>query len=198
MNLYGASGHCKVIIDLLEKINSQISGIYDDNSSIKRILNYKVVKLTDNIKGNFIITIGNNKTRKQIADNFNFNFDKAIHPQAVVSRYSKIKEGTVVLAGAIISADVIVGKHVIVNHNANVDHDCLIDDYVHISPGVMLAGNVKVGEGSHIGIGAQVIQGVKIGKWVTIGAGAVVLKDIPDYSVVVGNPARIIKKIKEK
>jgi len=56
-----------------------------------------------------------------------------------------------------------------------------------------LAGNVEVGEGTHVGIGASVIQGVKIGKWATIGAGAVVIKDVPDFAVVVGSPARIIK-----
>jgi len=50
-----------------------------------------------------------------------------------------------------------------------------------------------VGEGTHIGIGATVIQGIKIGKWATIGAGAVVIRDVPDYAVVVGNPARIIR-----
>jgi acetyltransferase-like isoleucine patch superfamily enzyme len=56
-----------------------------------------------------------------------------------------------------------------------------------------LAGNVTVGEGSHVGIGASVIQGVVIGKWTVIGAGAVVLNDVPDYAVVVGNPGKIIK-----
>ncbi|CAL43362.1 Putative acetyltransferase [Flavobacterium psychrophilum JIP02/86] len=44
-----------------------------------------------------------------------------------------------------------------------------------------------------MGIGASVIQGIKIGKWVTIGAGAVIIKDVPDFAVVVGNPGRIIK-----
>jgi acetyltransferase EpsM len=56
-----------------------------------------------------------------------------------------------------------------------------------------LAGNVTIGEGSHVGIGATVIQGITIGKWVTIGAGTVIIKDIPDYAVVVGNPGKIIK-----
>jgi len=52
---------------------------------------------------------------------------------------------------------------------------------------------VFIGEGTHVGIGASIIQGIKIGKWATIGAGAVVIRDVPDYAVVVGSPARIIK-----
>jgi acetyltransferase EpsM len=58
---------------------------------------------------------------------------------------------------------------------------------------VVLCGTVKVGEGTLIGARAIVIPGKKIGKWVTIGAGSVVVKDIPDYAVAVGNPARVIK-----
>jgi acetyltransferase EpsM len=52
---------------------------------------------------------------------------------------------------------------------------------------------VFVGEGTQVGIGACVIQGVKIGKWATIGAGAVIINDVPDYAVVVGNPGKVIK-----
>jgi acetyltransferase EpsM len=56
-----------------------------------------------------------------------------------------------------------------------------------------LAGNVTVGEGTQIGINATVKQGITIGKWAIIGAGAVIVKDVPDFAVVVGNPGRIIK-----
>ena len=68
-----------------------------------------------------------------------------------------------------------------------------MDDFVHVIPNAALAGGVQVGEGSHIGISAYVSPGKKIGKWVTVGAGTVIINDIPDYAVVVGNPGRIIK-----
>jgi acetyltransferase-like isoleucine patch superfamily enzyme len=44
-----------------------------------------------------------------------------------------------------------------------------------------------------VGIGAVVIPKISIGKWVTIGAGAVIIRDVPDFAVVVGNPGKIIK-----
>ena len=50
-----------------------------------------------------------------------------------------------------------------------------------------------VGEGTQIGINATIRQGINIGKWATIGAGAVIVKDVPDYAVVVGNPGKIIR-----
>jgi sugar O-acyltransferase (sialic acid O-acetyltransferase NeuD family) len=97
------------------------------------------------------------------------------------------------MAGVSINSGVNVGKHSIINTNSCIDHDCVLNDFVHVSPNAALAGSVTVGEGTHIGISACVIQGIKIGTWATIGAGAVVVDDVPDYAVVVGNPARIIK-----
>ena len=144
MNLFGASGHCKVIIDILKKNNSKITAIYDDDASIVKLLNYKVTCLTNDIKGEFIISIGNNRMRKKVTNRLNGYFGKAIHPQSIISCYSSINEGTVIMAGAIISADVKIGKHVIVNHNSSIDHDCCIENYVHVSPNASLAGNVIV------------------------------------------------------
>jgi acetyltransferase EpsM len=54
-----------------------------------------------------------------------------------------------------------------------------------------------VGEGTQVGTGASIIPGVKIGKWASIGAGAVIVEDVPDFAVVVGNPGKIIKYLNE-
>ena len=81
----------------------------------------------------------------------------------------------------------------IINTKASIDHDCIIEDFVHISPGAILCGNVQVGELSWIGAGSVIIQGIKIGKNVIIGAGTVVIHDVPDNVTIVGNPGKIIK-----
>ncbi|HBI00847.1 MAG TPA: acetyltransferase [Flavobacterium sp.] len=196
VTLYGASGHGKVIIDILESQGIAIASILDDNPNITELLSYPTVKpnsTVDNAYTNLIFSIGNNKIRKMLAAKINCAFAKAIHPTAIISNHSKVNEGTVVMAGVVINPDTIVGKHCIINTGAVIEHDCVIEDFVHISPNVSLAGNVLVSEGAHVGIGASIIQGVKIGKWSTIGAGAVILKDVPDYAVVVGNPGKIIK-----
>ena len=54
-------------------------------------------------------------------------------------------------------------------------------------------GAIEVGENSWIGAGAIILDGVKLGKGVIVGAGAVVTKDAPDYAVLVGSPARILR-----
>lgn len=67
----------------------------------------------------------------------------------------------------------------LINTGSIVEHDCRINNYVHLSPGVCLAGGVHVGVGTQIGIGSQCIQMKKIGSWCMIGAGALLLRIFP-------------------
>lgn len=200
MFLYGASGHAKVIIDILKQNEDTITGVFDDNEAIiaDTFMNYPFLGKIDNYNGDihkdsFIISIGNNVIRKKISSDLKVEYASAISPKTNISDSVSIGCGSVVVNGASINSCSSIGRHTIINTNSSIDHDCFIDDFVHVSPGVAIAGNVSIGEGSHIGIGASIIQGLKIGKWATIGAGSVILKDIPDYAVVVGNPGRIIK-----
>jgi len=197
MYLFGGNGHCKVIIDILKKSNEYlIEGIFDDDPKFDKIFDINVFKTKslDFFRDKqMIISIGNNKVRKEISKRFSATYLQAIHPNAIISHDVLIEEGTVVMAGAVVNASVKIGKHCIINTGAVVEHDCIISDFTHISPNVSLAGNVSIGEGTHVGIGACVIQGVKIGNWAIIGAGAVIIKDVPDFAVVVGSPGEIIK-----
>jgi len=84
------------------------------------------------------------------------------------------------------------GKHNIINTGATIDHECILEDYVHISPNATLCGNVRVGEGTHIGAGAVVNPNISIGKWCVIGSGSVVIRNVPDHTKLVGNPAKPI------
>ena len=194
--LFGASGHAKVILDVLFSNNVSIEAIVDDNPKVSSLLNITVNKTTDlefSDNCQFIIAIGNNLIRRKIVLNSNFKYYKAIDVTASVSKYASIGEGTVVMPHAVVNADAKIGEHCIINSRCVVEHDCLLGDFVHVSPGVLLAGNITIGEGTHIGIGSCVIQGISIGRWVTIGAGAVIINDVPDFAVIVGNPGKIIK-----
>ncbi len=199
MFLYGASGHAKVIIDILKKNNKFVKGLFDDNpkitelNGIKCYGSFKIDLLKDN---DLIISIGNNNIRHKIAKQLplSISFGKAIDLNAIISSSVIIGIGTVVMPGAIVNADSVIGEHVIINTSASIDHECKIGDFVHISPNTTLCGNVHIGKNSHIGAGATIIPNITIGKNVIIGAGSVVTKDIPDNYTAVGIPARKIKK----
>ncbi len=192
--LYGGSGHCKVIVDVLESTGRRVLAIVDDNPKSSALFGIPVIGAADLPAGaRMILSVGNNRTRKRIAAAVDAGFETAVHVRASISPRSQIGAGTVVMAGAIVNPDSHIGNHCIINTGAIIEHDAHIGDFAHISPGAALAGNVTVGEGSHVGINAAVIQGVKIGRWATIGAGAVIIRDVPDFATVVGNPGRIIK-----
>jgi sugar O-acyltransferase (sialic acid O-acetyltransferase NeuD family) len=195
--LYGAGGHAKVVIDILKSNRIRIAGIFDDNPSLHTFMGLPVSR---SFPGSpLIVSIGDNASRQRIVERVkDVSFSPALFAQpSVVSEPATVGEGTVVMQGAILQSSVSIGKQSIINTHASIDHDCRIRDYVHIAPGVVLCGNVEIGEGAFIGAGAVVKQDVKIGKWSVIGAGSVVVKDIPDYATAFGNPCKIITKNKQ-
>ena len=194
MYLYGASGHAKVIMDILKANGVKIEGLIDDNPDIIELLRYPVYHQRTDLSP-MIVSIGNNAIRKHIVEKLPVEFGQAIHPTAIVSHTAIIGEGTVVMQGVIVQACTRIGKHCIINTGASVDHECIVEDFVHISPHATLCGNVHVGEGSWVAAGTVVLPGVKIGKWSVIGAGSVVSKDIPDGVLAVGNRCKVIKKL---
>jgi sugar O-acyltransferase (sialic acid O-acetyltransferase NeuD family) len=98
--------------------------------------------------------------------------------------------GSVVFAGAVIQPDVKIGNHCIINTATTIDHDCVLGDYVHLAPGVHLAGNVSIDEGCFLGIGSVVIPGIKIGSKVTVAAGGVVVNHVACKKTIMGIPAK--------
>lgn len=190
INLFGASGHAKVIIDIIKAQGGSIGCLYDDAPRFKQLCGFPVIKGEPSAIP-MIISIGNNTWRKNIASRHHATFATAIHPKAIISDTAIIEEGSVIMQGAIIQADAHIGRHCIINTAATVDHECLIHDFVHIAPGATLCGNVNIGEGTLIGAGSTIIPGIKIGKWCTIGAGSVVINDIPDGATAYGNPCKL-------
>jgi sugar O-acyltransferase (sialic acid O-acetyltransferase NeuD family) len=200
--ILGASGHGRVVADLIESQGFQCSGFYDDAYSLNHEMHNRLVLLNTissiqniNSSKQYHIAIGLNSIRKKIAEQKDqLNYPVLKHLSAVISKNTHIKDGTVCMAGSIIQTNVRIGKHCIINTNASVDHDCVLEDFSQVAPGAVICGNVVIGECSYVGAGAVIKQGIQIGKNVMIGAGSVVLKDVPENCMVFGNPAKIIKK----
>jgi sugar O-acyltransferase (sialic acid O-acetyltransferase NeuD family) len=108
-----------------------------------------------------------------------------------------IGEGVIIMSGVNVSNSVQIGKGSMIYYNSNVTHDCIIGEFVEISPSVNVLGRVHVGSFCNLGTNCTILPDVKIGNNVIVGAGAVVTKDVEDNSVVVGVPARIVRKISE-
>lgn len=193
--IIGAGGHAKVIADIVLKSGDTLLGFLDDNAVGKVYGEYAVlgtvadcVQYAD--KACFIIGIGNNATRRRIAEQYNLCWYTAIHPSAQIAFGATVGEGTAVMANAVLNSDTTVGKHGIINTAAVVEHDNVIGDYVHVSPHATLCGVVTVGDNTQIGAGATVIHVTKVCADCMIGAGAAVVNDITEAGTYVGVPTR--------
>lgn len=91
-----------------------------------------------------------------------------------------------VIGYTVISEGTRIDNRVHIAHGVQVGKNCLIVS------GTTLGGSSQIGEGSYIGMNVCVKNRIKVGKYCMIGMGAVVVKDVPDYAVICGNPARII------
>lgn len=202
--IIGASGHGKVVADIIQKSGDKIVGFLDDNPSIEKdFMGFPILGTVNDYEkydtAEFVIAIGNAKIRERIARKLSgVSWYTAIHPTAVISDMDvEIGQGTVVMANAVINAGTKIGKHCIINSGAIVEHDNRICDFVHISVGAKLAGTVSVEKGSWIGIGAIVSNNVNICGNCMIGAGAVVIKDIEEAGTYAGVPAERIDMYKQ-
>ena len=120
-------------------------------------------------------------------------FPILIDPTSVVALRSSVGEGTFVNAGSVIGARSSLGRFVSVNRSASVGHDAILADYASLGPGCVLCGGCTVDEGAFVGAGATLLPGVTVGRNAVVGAGSVVVADVPPHTLVVGNPARVVK-----
>lgn len=210
---WGATGQAKVLRECLEKSGEGLVALFDNNNSLKSPFEdiplyygkkgfeawMKQKKKKDNI--GCLVAIGGDKGKERIEiqeylESWSLIPMIARHSTAFVAKSARIGAGAQILAQAAICVDAIVGRGCIINTGATVDHESCLGDGVHVCPGAHLAGCVDVGSYTMIGTGAVVLPRVKIGQGVIVGAGSVVLEDVPSDTVVVGNPARALRKVK--
>lgn len=201
--IVGYSGHAFVIVDIFLNAGRLVTAYCDseEKSLNPYHLNYlgKEMEVIHKLKKfDYFACVGHNGIREKIHTNLSQllgNPINAIHPSAVISASVKMGDGVMIAANATLNPLTEIGRGVICNTSSSIDHECIIGDFTHIAPGAVLCGNVKVGRSTFIGANSVIRQGITIGNNVTIGAGTVVVKDIPDNSTVIGNPARkLVKK----
>lgn len=196
--IIGAGGHGKVVAEIAKKNNYTIKGFIDDNPNIKNVGNYQVLGNWECIEQykdcSFFVAIGNNEIRKKKLEELisnNYRIVTLVDSSAVISSSVKLGLGSVVMPNATINVGTTLGKGCIVNTASSTDHDCKIGDYVHICPGVHIAGTVSIQSNTWVGIGTSIINNLNIGENVMLGAGSVVVDDIPSNTKAYGIPAKV-------
>ncbi len=170
----------------------------DDAYTVSSMMGIPVIKFSQFTpeKYQVIVAIGNPVTRKTVVEKLppETEFITLIHPTAIISKWVEIGEGSVLTAGVILTCNIKLGKHSQLNLQTTITHDCILGDYFTTAPAVNISGNCEFGECVYFGTNASVRQGVKIVDNVTIGMGGVVIKDIIQEGVYIGNPVQLLKK----
>ena len=149
-------------------------------------------------KCHFVILVGSPKDyfiKKKLFSKLDISLDHfatIIHPSAYISRFTSIGKGVAILPGVTIMANATIGNHVFIASKCNIGHGTKIGDYVLMSALVAIPGNVTIEEGCWIGLNSSIRDGITIGQWSLIGMGSVVIKDVEPYTIVAGNPAKVI------
>jgi len=125
------------------------------------------------------------------------NLANLIHPNIDLDMV-KIGLGNYFQEYVDLQAKVKVGDNSSIHIGSFIGHETKIGNSVFLAHGCNISGEVRIQDGAYLGTGVTVLPRLTIGKWSIIGAGSVIIKDVPPYSMVVGNPGRIIKNIEKK
>lgn len=198
--IYGASGHGKVIAEML--LADEVAGFIDDGIAAgtptlgwKVLGGFSALPPPQNIE--VALGIGANRVRERVASRLleaGYTLATVVHSTAVIAPSARLGAGTVAMATAVVNAEAHVGRGVILNTRSVTEHECVVGDFAHLSPGACLGGQARVGRRAHIGLNASVIHLGEVGDDVTVGVGAAVVRPVAAGLTVVGVPARPLPK----
>ena len=121
----------------------------------------------------------------------NFKWEKLISKNSIISKKTKIGEGSMIISGTVINTNSKIGRHCLINTRTIIDHDNTWEDFSSSRPGVSSAGSVIIKKNSHIGIGSTIKEKITIGMNTLIGAHSFVNKNCKKDSTYYGVPAKL-------
>ena len=200
--IFGAGGHAVSVANVALSAGYKIKYFVDKNKNGLVLLGCKIISnlidLDKTTNFSFAIAVGDNAVREKIhkelvSETPNLHFPTLVHSSAVISFFSEIGDGTVVMPNAVIGPNSKVGNFCLINTLASIDHDCIMFDYSSLAPAAVTGGTVTIGLRSAISIGATIKSKIKIGNDCVVGANSYLNKDLPNNQVAYGTPAKQVR-----
>lgn len=207
LGIYGTGGLGREILIHSQQINHRETCwdsiiFIDDYAKSDHVLGIKAIsfeevkKLYNNQSIEIAIAVGEPGTRhflREKVTDAGYSLPVLVHPDVFIPDSTVLGMGTIVRINCFVSCNVTTGENVLIQPNASVGHDNVIGNDSVISTNVCVAGGCHIGSETFIGIQVPVKEYTKIGNQSIISMGSVVVRDIPDQVIAVGNPARPMK-----
>lgn len=203
--IYGSGGLGKEVSDLALRINdvkqqwSEISFIDDfrEERELNGIRVYKFDEIRHLNDVECIVAVGEPNSREKLYNLLKDNhlkLGKLIDPSVIISKNSIIEEGCIINPFVLIANGSHIGSNTLIQSHVNIGHDIIIGKHSVISAGVYPGGGDAIGDRVYIGMGAIIKENLTIGNDSIVGMGSCVFTDIPSGVIVLGNPARVMRK----
>jgi acetyltransferase EpsM len=210
--IVGGYGSGEIAMSVFQEMNAvtqewEILGFLNDIKKPGEYLGkYPVVGGSDEIKdyvnkGYFIhytyhMNAKNKKERISIFEQYGIPLEASatgIHPRSYLDPSTEIGKGVLICANVCTSFHVKIGNFIHCYTNSFLGHDTIVGDFSTIAAHSVIGGRNRIGKGVHIGLNVTTREEVSIGKYAIAGMAAVVLNDVPDGGVIVGNPGRLLR-----
>ncbi|MEG1931463.1 MAG: NeuD/PglB/VioB family sugar acetyltransferase [Anaerovorax sp.] len=207
LGIYGASGLGREILENVQMQPNFISRweqvfFIDDIQPDRKLCNYCVLSfeqicaLYSSAQIEFIIAVGEPFLREKLyhkVKSFGYSLTTLVHPSAILTNSTILKEGVIVNAFSFVSCDVFLDCNALIQNHVSIGHDTKIGSHCVISAGDMIGGHSYVGSRTYISMGISIKDRISIGSDSILGLGSVVTQNIPDNVIAMGNPARGLK-----
>lgn len=211
--IMGAGGLGREMANAVTEINSicptfEVLGFLDDEQKMlgQKLLGLSVLGSTEQLAEyksselQAVLAVGDGYVREKlarVAKEYDIPLATIIHPSSIIAAQSPIQDGVFIAAGCVITINVHLGHGVLVNMGCTIAHDVRIGEFCSINPGARISGQVVIKDHSLIGSQAVILNKCTIGQGAAVAMGAVVAQDVPDYTLVAGNPARVVKRLEK-
>jgi 2,3,4,5-tetrahydropyridine-2,6-dicarboxylate N-acetyltransferase len=179
---------------------SAVSGIlFIEYDQLENLLNKNKKHITK-----YRIEVDRRNSAIPMADLTKYNC--RIEPGAIIRDMVEIGDNCVIMMGAVVNIGAVIGEKTMLDMNVVVGGRVIVGSNCHIGAGTVLAGVIEppsaepviIEDNVMIGANVVILEGIKVGNGAVIAAGSVVIKDVEPYSVMVGIPAKLIKKVDDK
>ncbi len=206
LGIYGAGGLGREVEIVARKINNLDNKwerilFIDDNNTLGEIDGIQVCSYVE-AKEKYSdlevsIAVGEPITREKLYNKVKsdgIRFATLIHPGVYIDKSTRIGEGTTISEGVTITSHVTIGENVYIQPHAVIGHDIQVGRHSVVGSNTEIGGANVIGERVFIGFMVGTLQGLTIGDDVEISAGSIVFRNVEPGMIVMGNPARVIRR----